>query len=345
MNILVLSNAAPFVRGGAEELAENLVSNLCRRKGVQAELIRVPFRWEPAGQLIQQILLNQNLRLANVDRVIAMKFPAYLIPHESKTIWLMHQYRQAYDLDRDGMTNVPANEEGDAIRAAIRAADNACFAESRQVYTISPVVSSRLMRFNGVRSKVLHHPLNEPQLFEGGDYDNYVFAGGRVGEGKRQHLLVEAMKYVKSSVKLIVAGPVESPDYASKLQGIVQGHGLEGRVELRLSFLPRADLVKLINNARACASVPIDEDSMSYVAMEAVAARKCVITANDSGGLLELVKHKETGYVVNPTAAEIAEALDAVAAKNHAIKLGQAARNLWDRLDITWSSRIDQLLS
>ena len=344
MNILVLSNAAPFVRGGAEELAENLVANLCARKGIQAELIRVPFRWDPATQLVQQILLNKNLRLANVDRVIAMKFPAYLIPHENKTIWLMHKYRQAYDLDREGMTNIPATAEGDAIRAAIRLADNACFAESRQIYTISPVVSSRLMQFNAVHSKVLHHPLNQPEIFGAGEYDNYVFAGGRVGAGKRQHLIVEAMRHVQSAIKLIIAGPVESPEYAARLQGIVRNHGLSDRVELRLSFLPRPDLVKLVNNARACASVPIDEDSMSYVAMEAFAAGKCVITGRDSGGLLELVKDRETGYVVEPTPTEIAVALDAVAEKNHAVKLGRAARDLWDRLDITWSSRIDQLL-
>ena len=345
MNLLVLTNAAPFIRGGAEELAENLVSNLCARRGVQAELIRIPFQWEPATQLIQQILLNKNLRLANVDRVIAMKFPAYLIPHENKMIWLMHQYRQAYDLDREGMTNIPATEEGNKIRDAIRAADNACFAEARQIYTISPVVSARLKQFNSVRSRVLHHPLNEPELFQGGEYNNYVFAGGRVGEGKRQHLLVESMRYVKSGIKLIVAGPIETTAYAARLHRSIQNHDLADRVELRLSFLPRSDLAELVNNARACASIPIDEDSMSYVAMEAFAAKKCVITATDSGGLLEIVKTNETGFVVPPDPVQIAATFDQVAREKHARELGRAARNLWDRLDITWVSRIDQLLS
>lgn len=345
MNILVLSNAAPFVRGGAEELAGNLVSNLCARRGIQAELIRIPFQWEPASQLIQQILLNKNLRLANVDRVIAMKFPAYLIPHENKMIWLMHQYRQAYDLDREGLTNIPVSDEGNKIRDAIRSADNACFADAQQIYTISPVISARLRQFNSVRSTVLHHPLNEPELFQGGDYGNYVFAGGRVGEGKRQHLLVESMRHVRSAIKLIVAGPVESPAYAARLHGIIQSHDLADRVELKLSFLPRSDLIELINNARACASIPIDEDSMSYVAMEAFAARKGVITATDSGGLLEIVKDSETGFVVPPDPVQIAAAFDRVAQETRARELGGAARSLWNQLDITWASRIDQLLS
>ena len=50
MNVLVLNNAAPFIRGGAEELAEHLVQRLNMTAGVEAELLRIPFRWEPADQ-------------------------------------------------------------------------------------------------------------------------------------------------------------------------------------------------------------------------------------------------------------------------------------------------------
>ena len=78
MKVLVLNNAAPFIRGGAEELADCLVRRLNATKGVEAELLRVPFRWEPAERIVDEILLNRNLQLYNVDRTIALKFPAYL---------------------------------------------------------------------------------------------------------------------------------------------------------------------------------------------------------------------------------------------------------------------------
>lgn len=345
MNVLVLSNAALFVRGGAEELAENLVTHLNALRGVEAELLRIPFRWDPPEQIIQEILLNGNLRLANVDRVIAMKFPAYLIPHHDKTLWLMHQYRQAYDLDRDGMTNIPLDSQGDMIRAAIRTADNRCFADAKRMFTISPVVSARLQAFNNVASTVLHHPLNDPERFAPLNYGNYIFAGGRVSAGKRQHLLVEAMRHIRTPLKLIVAGPVESQTYAAQLRSLVETYGLEERVELRLSYVPREDVIELVNNARACASIPIDEDSMSYVAMEAVAAGKCVVSAVDSGGLLEIVKHEVTGYVVAPDPAAIAAAFDRLDEVAHARKLGRAAQSHWTDFDITWASRIERLLN
>ena len=86
---------APFVRGGAEELAYHLNARLNATPGVRAEVLRVPFSWEPFERLANEIFINPMLRLLNVDRVIALKFPAYLIPHEQKILWLLHQYRQA----------------------------------------------------------------------------------------------------------------------------------------------------------------------------------------------------------------------------------------------------------
>jgi glycosyltransferase involved in cell wall biosynthesis len=346
MKILVTTNAVPFVRGGAEELAEHLVHHLNARKGIQAELLRIPFRWDPAERLIEEMLISRTLKLYNVDRVIGMKFPAYLIPHDNKMLWLMHQYRQAYDLYREGLTNIPLGPAGEPLLRAIRAADNTCFADAKRIFTISPVVKDRLARFNQTPAEVLHHPLNDPERFGGGSYGGYIFAGGRVGNGKRQHLLVEAMSHVRADLKLIVAGPLESPAYGEELQALARKLGVEDKVEFRFGFRPRDEIIGLVNEALACAAAPIDEDSISYVAMEAFAAGKCVVTTTDAGGLLEIVKDDATGFVTEPTAQALGRALETLGAdRPRALRLGAASRDAWDRLDISWGSRIDRLLS
>jgi hypothetical protein len=112
MKILVVNNAAPYIRGGAEELADHLVQRLNGTPGVEAELMRLPFCWTPAEHLIDEIVLHRALRLINVDRVIALKFPAYLVPHPHKTLWLLHQFRQAYDLYRPGHTPIEFSPRG-----------------------------------------------------------------------------------------------------------------------------------------------------------------------------------------------------------------------------------------
>jgi glycosyltransferase involved in cell wall biosynthesis len=346
MRVLVLNNAAPFIRGGAEELADQLVHRLNATAGVEAELLRIPFRWEPAERLVEQIVCNRNLRLYQVDRVIGLKFPAYLIPHQCKVLWLLHQFRQAYDLYESGMSHLCGSDSGARLVKVVRNADRQTFVECKCIYTNSAVTQARLQKFNEIASEVLHPPLLDAERFTGGDYGDYFFAGGRVGAGKRQHLLVEAMRYVRSNVRLLIAGPVDDEQYGSRLRDLVAGHDLAGRVELHLGFHRRDEIAKLVNGALACVYVPIDEDSLGYVCMEAFAAAKAVVTTSDSGGLLQLVHNGETGWVAAAEPRCIAEKLDEAAGRRMiAARMGGAARSTLSAMGLSWNHTITQLLS
>ena len=345
MKVLVVNNAVPFIRGGAEELADHLVRRLNATKGVEAELLRIPFRWEPADRIVEEILLNRNLRLYNVDRAIALKFPAYLIPHAEKTLWLLHQFRQAYDLYDAGLSHLCDNGRGAEIMRLVRKADGELFGTCRRIFTNSPVTQGRLRKFNAVDSTVLYPPLNDPCRFMGGEYGSYIFAGGRVGPGKRQHLLVEAMRYVRSHVSLVIAGPPDNEAAGTELEELVAMHQLSGRVELRLGYRARDEIAALANGALACAYLPIDEDSLGYVTMEAFAAAKAVVSVEDAGGVLEIVRDGETGLVVWPDPEAIAVAFDRLAGdRSRTRAMGRAAKELLQSKNITWEATITRLL-
>jgi glycosyltransferase involved in cell wall biosynthesis len=344
MKVLVVNNAVPFVRGGAEELADNLVAALNATHGVQAELMRIPFKWTPSERLIEEILIHRQLRLWNVDRVIALKFPAYLIPHEEKVLWILHQFRQAYDLGDVGQGLGDEGREGQ-IKAAIREADNQCFRQSKTLFVNSPVTQGRLAKYNGFAAEVLYPPLNDEALFGAGEDGGYVFAGGRVGPGKRQHLLIEAMAHVPGSGRLLIAGPPDTAAYASSLESLVVDLGLEDRVSLRFGFHPREAIARWVNEARACAYLPYDEDSLGYVAMEAFAAGKAVLTTTDSGGLLEMVG-ESTGCIAEPEPQSIAKGLALLFEKPaKAAELGRAAQVEWRRRNLTWPATVQRLLA
>ena len=119
MKIAVVNNAVPFVRGGAEFLAKWLTERL-EQFGHSAVLIRIPFRWEPPEAILDSMLACQMMTVPNVDRVIALKFPAYLVPHGNKVLWLLHQFRQAYDLWGTPLQGLPSNELGTGVRDVIR---------------------------------------------------------------------------------------------------------------------------------------------------------------------------------------------------------------------------------
>jgi glycosyltransferase involved in cell wall biosynthesis len=196
-----------------------------------------------------------------------------------------------------------------------------------------------LLKFNGFSSTVL-----DPERFRGGEYGSYVFAGGRVGAGKRQHLLVEAMGMVKSGTKLVVAGPLEDDEYGRKLRGLIDQYGLSSRVELKLGFHGRDEIANFVNGALACAYIPVDEDSMGYVTMEAFCAAKAVLTVRDSGGVLELVRDGATGVVADPDPNSIAAGLDRLADARAAREVGLAARAFLATKSLSWERTIERLL-
>ena len=344
MRVAVVNAMAPFLWGGAEELALHLTHNL-RRAGHDARLIGIPFNWEPYSDIPTEMARLKALRIDGYDRVISLKFPIYLIGAENHVTWLIHQYRQAYDLWETPYTNLPHSIEGDQVRDLIVATDNAVLGSRHKLFTISDEVSDRLRRFNNIEAPALKLPLNDPDVFIGGAYGDYILAPGRVNSMKRQWLLVEAMRHMDRDARLIIAGPPEVPADAEQLRRLVQDYGLADRVKLDLRFMDRAEVVDYVNNCRAVAYLPYMEDAYGYVTMEANEAGKAVITAQDSGAVCQLVQDGSTGLTVEPEPEALAQAMssylkDERLAREH----GDAARQYWHSLGINWGEIISRLL-
>jgi glycosyltransferase involved in cell wall biosynthesis len=346
MNVLVVNTMAPFIWGGAEALAQHLCENLIKA-GHKSEILNIPFQWEPAEKIPQQMLMVRGLDLDNVDRVIALKFPSYLIQHPHKTIWLLHQYRQAYDMYDAGISNLLSNDEMTlATRSFIMNADNDTFSNIQRVYTISEVTQQRLAHYNGLHAKLLRHPVNDPELFKAQSCEDYIFAGGRINDVKRQYLLLEALALTNSKTRLIIAGPPDNTADGHKLYQLAEKLNVKDRVVLDIRFLARKEYVNYINNARAVAYLPFEEDSIGYVAMEAATAKKALIATSDSGGVLGLAHHQQTGWVVEPSPEALAEVMQqACQDKKLAIRLGEQAFQRWEKMEITWPKTVEALLS
>ena len=97
MKIAVANTQIPFVKGGAEVLCDGLCRELIRR-GHTVEKLLLPLQEFPPGRLMENVLAAKLMEIPQADLLIALKFPAYLIPHPNKRYWIIHQLRQAYDL-------------------------------------------------------------------------------------------------------------------------------------------------------------------------------------------------------------------------------------------------------
>lgn len=343
MKILVANNCVPFVRGGAEHLADALTQKLIEF-GHEAMLVRIPFRWEPPTKILDSMLACRLMRLQNVDRVIAFKFPAYYLPHDNKFLWLVHQFRQVYDLWGTPYQGMEETAENLSVRRSIIEADNTYLREARRIYTNSATTSDRLRRFNQIPSEVLYPPLLETSHFRFGEPGGYIFCAGRITTSKRQHLLVEAMRHVRTEVRLVVAGKSEAEGDAQQIEQLIRKFNLSSRVTVIDRFISEEEKATFFADSLGAAYIPFDEDSYGYVTMEAFYSGKAVITTSDSGGILQIVRHSETGYVAEPTAQSLAEAMDRLYEDRSAARAwGRAGYDLIQNMGLTWEHVIATL--
>lgn len=345
MRIAILNNAVPFLQGGAEQLAASLVVKL-REYGHQSTLVRIPFRWDPPERIVEEIVASRLFRLPNVDRVIGLKFPAYYVRHNDKVIWLLHQFRQAYDFWGKQHPSLPDCPAARQIRDVIVAADNAYLPEARKLYTNSDVTGNRLRRFNGIESEVLLPPLLSDTVFRFEHCGDYVLCLGRINATKRQHLMVEALKHCRTAVKLVVAGRAESEADIELIETIIRQDNLGWRVTFINRFISDEEKIQLLSRALACAYIPYDEDSYGYVSLEACLSRKAVITCSDSGGIVTLVRHGESGYILPPEPQALAAEMDSLYSdRATAQRFGDRGYELAQALNISWEHVIKVLTS
>ncbi len=213
------------------------------------------------------------------------------------------------------------------------------------MFTNSPTGQDRLRRYNGVHATVLSPPVNDPELFVGGPGGGYIFAGGRICRAKRQVLLIQALRHAPG-VRMVIAGPPDSAADATELARLAADFGVEDRLTLNLRFLSRPEMAELVNGASAAVYIPFDEDSVGYVTMEAFQASKPVITTDDAGGVLEIVRDGETGLIAEPTAEALGAALSAIMGDQvKARRLGAAGRQVLVDRALTWPHTIERLLA
>jgi glycosyltransferase involved in cell wall biosynthesis len=259
-------------------------------------------------------------------------------------LWLLHQFRQAYDFWGTPHQDLPDTPEGRQVRKVVIESDNRFLPEHHKIYTNSHVTGDRLRRFNGIESEVLFPPLLYTSGFFCRGYGDTIFYPSRIASGKRQYLVVEAMKHVKTPVKLVIAGGPETPAELAKLETVIEQHQLHDRVTITPRFISEDEKCRLFADALACAYIPYDEDSYGYVTLEAFQSRKPVITCSDSGGTLILVKDGVSGLVVPPDPVSLALAMDRLYADRLvARRLGEQGFEMMLELGITWEHVVECL--
>ncbi|MGO9698341.1 MAG: glycosyltransferase family 4 protein [Xanthobacteraceae bacterium] len=345
MKIVLASSFVPFINGGGRFIVEWLEQKLIEC-GHRVERFYFPFL-ERREDLFDQILAFRLIDLADAcDRLIAFRPPAYVLCHPNKVLWFIHHIRPLYDLWDSPYRLVPDDPGGRAFRNALFDLDTRAIRQARRVFTNSKVVADRLQHFNGIAATPLYPPIIAPERFRNDGYGEEIVFISRVEPHKRQWLLVEAMRHVKTPVKLRLCGTSMNPPHVETIRRAIADHGLFDRVIFEDRWISEEEKVALLAPALAVAYVPIDEDSYGYPSLEAAHARKAVITTTDSGGVLELVTDGVNGIVAPPEPKPLAQAMDQLYRDRAlASRMGAANEARLAELGIDWPTVIEALTS
>ena len=220
--------------------------------------------------------------------------------------------------------------------------DKKYISESEAVYTIAQNTSNRLMNFCSISSTPLYHPPLNHEKLHCEKYGDYIFYPSRIDKIKRQRLLVEAARYLKTDAKIVLAGSGSDAEL-EYIQDLIQKNKLQDRVKLA-GFISEEEKINYYANCLGVYFGAYDED-YGYITLEAFFSEKPVIVHKDAGGPLEFVEHEKNGYILEADAQRVAEKIDELYTnRKKAELLGKAGRRSLDEKHMDWDYVIEQLL-
>ena len=276
-----------------------------------------------------------------VDQVISLRYPSYAVRHRVHACWLNHRMREYYDQWPRFSASLSSRGrvKENVRRRLIHTADRYLLTRNvTRLFSQSRTIATRLQRWGGMASTVIHPP-PPPRAYRCEGYDDFILVVSRLTPLKRVGLVVEALgDPVAAGVKCVVVGDGEEQ---ARLRQAVHARGLDARV----TFLGAVDDPELLTQLARCRAVcfPAQAEDYGLVTVEAFASGKAVVTCTDSGGPAELVRDGENGFVTSPDASSLAARLASLSEDRHlAERLGAAA--LSDVSEITWERAFEQLV-
>jgi glycosyltransferase involved in cell wall biosynthesis len=345
MRIGIATTQVPFLHDSSLTQAEELVQAL-RRAGHEAEIVSVPFNGRPECRLVEQMLACQLLDLeesmgTRIDRLIGLTFPAYLVSHSAKVIWLLRLCRPAYDLWGTPHATLHTAATGEELRRLIRNADARLISRAHGVFAPSRSMAERLRADCGIDATPLRAPPSYAELYRHSGDGDFFLLPNPAGSPLREELVLQAMRHTRNPVRVRVLGGSAGPTAKTLAEAV--GASLESRII-------RGDAAgeerrALFGSCLAAVFAQLGEaDGMA--ALEAMLSEKAVVTCDDVGGIAELVDDGQTGFICPPNPEALAEVFDRLwEDRALARRLGRAACASYQELRLSWDIVLERLLA
>lgn len=345
MRVAILDSPMPNLYGGGQILCRNLCEHM-NEFGYETKVFHFPILQSPLRKKLEIALIPTQFNLDFADLIIPVSGSTWNVNHPNMVPWIIRQHSEAYEYyeHKEFGGDIRFGAEGEIFKTLITNGDKACLKKAKRIYTISPTVSEILMQYCGIKSEALTIPFDEKEKYVGRGYGDYIFYPGRIVRSKRIMLAVEAMRYVKSEVKLLVAGAPNSESYSKEIKEYISKYSLEGKVKYIDRFITDEEKIDWLSECLGTLYFGYIESYWSLVSTESSFCSKPVITTTDSGATSYLVIDGETGYRPEPNPKAIAKAMDDLFLNKHKTEeMGKNIRMHIETLIPSWEKVVSTL--
>ncbi|MBN1244239.1 glycosyltransferase family 4 protein [Candidatus Bathyarchaeota archaeon] len=197
---------------------------------------------------------------------------------------------------------------------------------------ITKKIEKEVAKLGIEKNRILYLPNSiNVDLFQPGkkEDENLILFVGRIAPIKGLHILIKALRYLKSPVNLVIVGPINDFEYYQKIVRYIEKENQRGEHRITYSgCMPPADpsLIRLYQKASIFV-LPSFFEGFPVVLLEALACETPVIST-PVGGIPEIIHDFKNGFLVptgNPI--KLADTIQYLLEnKSLRAKLGQTGR-------------------
>lgn len=347
MKIAILApSPVPFVLGGAENLWSSWLNYLNTQTVHQADLIKLPSPERDFWEIIDSYHAFSRVNLDHFDAVITTKYPAWMIRHPRKILYLQHKLRGLYDTYPTYLSRaLPVHPALNDLQKLIAQPHP----ERKHLSHLWDILTDLRQRQHQLPAETfaLPGPLIRAIVHF---MDQIALSPTEVTTyATLSHTVAKRPDYFPAGVHVHVlphpSGLTVHPPQTGRAIFTTSRHDAPKRLDMlirayrqtrvsyplriggegpqtdelkalaqgdsRIEFLGRLTAQQLAQEYAQALFVPFipDQEDLGLITLEAYNSHKAVLTTDDSGGAAELVQHQKTGLVVPAQQDVLAQAI------------------------------------
>jgi len=362
MQVLILADERQK-EGGNNEIIKHMISALYDHK-IQVKYIKseeylpsyLPRKWRDLFRIFYLARIS-TADFSGFDISITLQPDSHCIRHRNHIIYFQHHIKQYYDLFWQSF------KQKKGIRKRIvyllltliyRLADSIYLTPNlkrSRIIVNSQTVGTRLKKYNRISNFSIIHP--GCNMVEAISQAQSTTLSESHKKNERFFILAfSRLNVIQKGIDVIIKTAQFMPDYDFVIAGpydttieTIDGPTLPSNVQLIVKEFSEQEKAELFSNCDVFLAPYIQED-FGITPLEANAYGKPVVYCDDSGEIVEIQKHKDTGFMCRRIPQEIAKGIEYCIKNREYMKtacIDNASKYTWNKFECFFRTYINNL--